>query len=282
MPKKLEELHKEDSKIAQEHFDEIKQKVTDGSYFKDALDWYFFRYVTAICDRTILIFGGIVAAIVFYFLLQMIQGAFPLVVQEPIFIRAQDQSQYFPSLVHLKPKEGEAGYDPTVKTVDGAVLKYMVEKYVRDREEYDFSAAEIQDVNIKFSRIKNSSSEMEYRKFQLFMSKDNPISPINDFGLPVRRSIVIDSIKLISKSANDFASRAIYYITGKIPTEAEVRFSVTKATVGENEEVKIDTQPYFVKMNFTFDGVSKPEKNKLNIIKFTVNNYELSKIKTVN
>jgi type IV secretory pathway component VirB8 len=282
MSKKLEELHKEDSETAKEHFDEIKQKVEDGSYFSDALDWYFFRYVTTICDRTILIFGGIVAAIIFYFLLQMIQGAFPLVVQEPIFTRAKDQAQYFPSLVHLKPKEGEAGYDPNVKTVDEAVLKYMVEKYVRDREEYDFSAAEIQDVNIKFSRIKNSSSEMEYRKFQLFMSKDNLSSPINDFGLPVRRSVKIDSIKFVSREASHFASRALYYITGKIPTEADVRFTVTKTSIGENEELQTETQPYFVKMNFTFDGISKPDKNKLNIIKFTVNNYELSKIKTVN
>ncbi len=75
MPKKLQELQQEDSTAAQDHFDQIKEKVEDGSYFQDALDWYFFRYVNAICDRTILIFGGIIAGVVFYFLLEMIYSA---------------------------------------------------------------------------------------------------------------------------------------------------------------------------------------------------------------
>jgi type IV secretory pathway component VirB8 len=227
-----------------------------------------------------LIFGGIVAAVVFYFLLEMIKGAFPLKVEEPVFVRARDQALYFPSLVHLKPKPDEKGYDENIKTVDEAVLKYLIQNYIKDREEYDFSEAEISDVNIKFSRIKNNSSEMEYRKFQLIMSKDNVNSPINDFGLPVRKSVQIESVKFISSESNDFASRALRYITGKIPTQAEVRFSVTKTNVLENEEITSETQRYFARISFTFNGVSKSAKDETNLIKFVVNNYELSRIKT--
>jgi len=279
MHKKLEEVYKEDNETAKEHLEHIKETVADKSYFKDALDWYFFRYVTAICDRTVLIFGGIIAAVVFYFLIQMIQSAFPLVVKEPIFIRATNQSLYFPNLVHLKPKPEEPGYDPNIKTVDQAVAKYLVGSYVSDREEYDFSKAEIEDVNVKFNRIKNLSSEMEYRKFQLFMSKDNPESPINNFGQPVRRTIEVKSINFISKEPKDFASRALVYLTGKIPSEAEVRLVATVTTINENEEMKVEKQPYLVKLSFTFNGVSRPEKDSLNIIKFVVNSYQLFKVK---
>jgi type IV secretory pathway component VirB8 len=278
MAKKLEELQKEDIVAAQDHFDLIKEKVDNGSYFKDALDWYFFRYVTAICDRTMLIFGSIIAAVVFYFLLQMINGAFPLEVKSPVFVRAYDQSQYFPNLVHLKPKADEKNYDPAVKTVDEAVLKYLVSNYVEDRESYDFSKAEVEEVNTKFNRIKNISSEMQYRKFQLFMSKDNPDSPIHNFGINVKKKVQINSVKFVETQATNFASKAISYIAGKIPSEAEVRLTALTEKIDENEELKVEKQDYLVKVSFTFNGVSKPEAGIRNIIKFVVNDYQLFKI----
>jgi type IV secretory pathway component VirB8 len=279
MQKKLKELQIEGDQTAKQRLDEIKGKVADGSYFKDALDWYFFRYVTAICDRTILIFGGLIAAVVLYFLVGMINNTFPLVVKDPIFMRSKDQSLYFPSLVHLKPKPGEKGYDSNVNSVDEAVLKYLTQVYVRDREEYDFRSAEIKDVNRKFNRIKNISSEMEYRQFQAAMSKDNPESPINYFGLPVTRLIEVKSVKFVTRKSQDFTRRALQYITGKVPTSAEVRFVATKTTTLETQELETESQLYLARIDFSFSGVKKPEKNQANIIKFIVNNYQLFKIK---
>lgn len=277
MEKKLQELQQEDIN-AESNFEHIKNKVEDGSYFADALDWYFFRYVNAICDRTILIVGGLIAAIVFYFLIEMINSAFPLKVEEPIFIRSYDQSLYFPNLLHLKPKVGEAGYDKNIKTVDQAVLKYLISTYIKDREGYDFSEAEVGDVNLKFAHIKNISSEMEYRKFQLFMSKDNQESPIHDFGLNVKKKIEIKSVKFITKQASNFANRAIDFITGKVPSQAEVRFVATTTKTNENEEINTSLQEYLVKISFTFNGITKPEPTIRNVIKFVVNDYQLFKV----
>ena len=50
MEKKLEALAKEDKQAVDEYFEFVKEEVSQGRFFKDALDWYIFRYVSPICD----------------------------------------------------------------------------------------------------------------------------------------------------------------------------------------------------------------------------------------
>jgi len=262
-----------------EYNEAIREAVADGSYFEDALNWYFFRYVTAVCDRTLLIFGAIIAAVVLYCLVVMLQNAFPLVVKEPIFIRAHDQSVYFPNLVHLKPKKLEKGFDPEVRTVDEAVAKYLLGVYVNDREAYNFSKAEIDDVNRKFNRIRNTSSDQQYQAFQLEMSKDNPNSPLLNFGQNVAKSVEVESVRFIRDEKEGFTNKALEYLTIQIPTQAEVRFVATTSRVDENGETKSQKERYLAKIGFRFDGISKGESGQRNVIKFVVNDYQLFKIK---
>ncbi|MBU6140069.1 MAG: hypothetical protein KGP29_00735 [Proteobacteria bacterium] len=277
MHKRLSELAKENNEEAKEYFHFIKSSVKNRSYFNDALDWYLFRYISPICDRTLLIFGSIVAAVVMYFLIQMINSAFPLVVKEPIFIRSVDQTQSFPSLVGLKPKKGQEGYDPELRNVDEAYAKYLISSYVKDREGYDFSKAEIEDVNKKFNHIRNLSSASEYRNFQALMSKDNPNSPIRNFGLNIVKSIEIDSVRFVRNDPKDLATKARLYLSNKIPTEVEVRFTAIIKTTDDKEETSIEKERYLAKINFTFDGVNKDIKS--GVLNFVVNTYALYKVK---
>ncbi len=158
MEKKLEELQTQSDEQAKEYFEFIKTSVADKSYFKDAFDWYCFRYISPICDRTLLIFGAMIAAVVLFFLIVMIEGTFPLVERTPIIVEAKDQSKFFPNLIELKPKKESVGYDSQIRTVDEAVAKYLVSFYVKTREGFDFSKAEVEDVNKKFNYIKNSKN----------------------------------------------------------------------------------------------------------------------------
>ncbi len=277
MEQKLEEVKKEDNEQADEYFGFIKSSVDSGGYFKDALDWYFFRYVTPICDRTLLIFGAILAAVVLFFLVQMVKSAFPLVERVPVFVAAKDQTRYFPNLVVLKPKKKTANYDPAIATVDEAVVKYLLTTYIQDREGYDFSKAEIEDVNKKFNHVRNVSVASEYKNFQLIMSKDNPDSPIHQFGQNAKKIVTVDSVHLVKKEAKDFTSKAKDYLSNKIPTEAEVRFSVTTRTVADDGAVTNTKEKYLAKINFNFGGVSKDEKS--GFLKFVVSGYNLFKVK---
>ncbi len=276
MEQKLTEIKKENSEEVAEYLAFIKSSVDDGSYFKDALNWYFFRYVTPICDRTLLIFGAIVAAVVLFFLIQMVRSAFPLVERFPVFLYAKDQSLYFPNLIDLKPKKGEENYDQNIATVDEAVLKYLLTAYVKNREAYDFSKAEVEDVNKKFNRIRNLSTSQEYRNFQLVMSKDNSNSPINDFGQKVQKLVKIESVKLVKKQPKNFTNQAKEFLSSQIPTQAEVRFIATTKRAISDEEIKEESERYIAKINFTFDGIKKDQKGKLG---FIVSSYKLFKVK---
>jgi type IV secretory pathway component VirB8 len=279
MEQKLEEVTKENNEEAKEYFQFIKSSVADKSYFKDALDWYLFRYVSPVCDRTILIFGGIIAAVVCYFLIEMVQGMFPLVQRIPVFIRSFDQGEYYPDLIKLKPKSGTAGYDPMIETVDEAVLKHLVSVYVKEREGYDFRKGEIGDVNKKFTHIRNVSSLSEYKAFQSFMSKDNPSSPILNFGLNIAKSVEVDSVKFVKVESKDLTSKAKNFLMSVIPTDAEIRFStVTKKVNSETNEASYDKEKYIAKIHFSFDGVKRKGDDDKKVLNFIVTEYKLFKV----
>ncbi len=271
----IEEIIIETEEEKEEYLKFIKSSVEDGVYFKDALNWYFFRYVTPICDRTLLIFGAIIASVVLFFLYQMIDSAFPLVEKVPVFVAARDQSASFPNIVTLKPKKGADSYDQEIKTVDEAVIKYLLSVYIKDRESYDFSKAEAEDVNRKFNRLKNLSSAEEYRNFQLVMSPDNPDSPIKNFGHPVNKFAKVESVKFVRKEAAGFANQAKLFLSNQIPSEAEVRFSTVLKTASD-QGVKEEKERYLAKVKFDFESIKQDQKGS---IKFTVNSYKLFKIK---
>jgi len=275
MEKNIEEINQEEAEQAKEYSEFIKTSVADGSYFKDALNWYFFRYVTPICDRTLLIFGAIIACVVLFCLTQMIRSAFPLVEKVPIFVRAKDQSLYFPSLVNLKPTAKQPGYDRLIENVDEAVAKYLISVYVKDREGFDYSKAVVDDVNKKFNRIRAMSSGDQYRNFQLIMSKDNPDSPINKFGQNVVKNVKIDSIIFLRKQQKSFVDKARGFMSNQIPTEVEVRFTATTRTTTE-DGASDNIESYLAKISFAFSGANKSKNDRID---FSVNSYKLFKIK---
>ncbi len=277
MEQKLEELKKIDDSQAKEYFEFIKSSVEDKTYFKDALDWYLFRYVAPICDRTLLTFGAILSIVVMFFLYSMIESAFPLVEKKPIFIASSDQSLYFPSLIPLKVKKGELGYDPDIVTIDEALIKYLISTYVKKREEYDYSKAEVDVVNRQFNYVRNNSTADEYRNFQMMMSRDNPESPLLNFGVNVSKTVKIDSVKLSKDKPDDLMEKTRSFFAASIPSSAEIRFTTTLKTVDDSGESKENRQSYVVQINFNFSGVKKNSRN--NDLNFIVNGYKLFKVK---
>ena len=176
----------------------------------------------------------------------------------------------------LKPKKESVGYDSQIRTVDEAVAKYLVSFYVKTREGFDFSKAEVEDVNKKFNYIKNTSSESEFRNFQLVMDRENPESPINFFGQDVKKIINIESVRFIRNSASLVSQRFQDFFSNKIPTEVEVRYTAITRTIDDDGNPKEVKAGYLAKMNFVFLGVKRDNQKDL---KFNVNNYKLFKVK---
>lgn len=257
----------------------MKSTVKDGSYFRDALNWYFFRYVTPICDRTMLIFGAMIAAVVLFFLYNLIKGAFPLVSHIPIIISAKDQAEVFPQITPLRPHKGKVGYDEGVLNIEEAIAKYLLKNYVMEREGYDFSKGEIEDVNKKFNRVRNMSSDNEYKAFQAVMNKDNPNSPILDFGRNVKREVQVSSVVFKREEQKTLFEKAQKFLISEIPTQAEVRFALITKIKPLSGEVKVDKQLFMAKINFSFDGIKNANGTDKQSLNFGVNGYKLFKVR---
>lgn len=271
MEQKPQEISKEESDQLTEYRDFVKESAVDGTYFKDALDWYLLRYVSPLCDRTVMIFVAAIGAISLFFLIQIIDGLFPLVEKVPIVIRSKDQSLYTPFIKPLRSEESGA------LTVDDAIAKYLLSIYVNDRESYDYRKSEVEDVNLKFNRMKNTSSYSEYKNFQLFMSKDNADSPLNQFGHNIYRTVEVKSVNFVKAQQQDYYIKLKSLFSSALPTEAEVRFVMTTHTFDEGNNEKANRVNYLAKVKFNFSGANRGAKS--GFMNFAVNSYKLYKVK---
>jgi type IV secretory pathway component VirB8 len=266
-----------DQEELNEYFSFVKQNIDSGKYFKDAIDWYYFRYVNQICERAYLIIAIVILLSISYVVKTMSDSLFPLVVPQPIFISAKSTKDAVPKIVKLKPRKGEANFDPRVENFDDSIIKYLLKNYVINREKFDFKDGDIEQVNKKFNRIKNTSTLREYKNFQKYMSKDNPNSPIKLFSKNATREITINEIKFYRKTPKNFAEKIIFYIANSIPYEADVFFSSNTKTYNDIGLPIYNTEKFMAKIKYDYQPFFKT--NTQANINFSVSQYVLYKVK---
>ena len=109
------------------------------------------------------------------------------------------------------------------------------------------------------------------------MNKNNPNSPIRNFGLDISKTIQIDSVRFSRNDPKDFTTKAREYLSSKIPTAVEIRFTATTKTKNGEEEIKAEKERFLAKINFTFAGIDKDVTS--GTVNFAINSYVLYKIK---
>ena len=271
------ESYSDQDEIQNEYYNFIKESVLNGKYFKDGREWYIFKYVTPICDRALLSISIIVIFIILYMIQAMGSSMYPIKVSQAIFIPPKDLSLYSISISNIKPKRGEANYDPEVQTFDESVLKFLILNYIKNRESFDFRAGLVEDVNKKFNQIKSNSTFREYKNFQLIMSKNNKNSPIHNFGKNIKKEISINSIKFIRKEGKNAFEKALFYIANSPPLEADVEFTASTTTVNDINEKNYSYEKFLVKIKYDYQQIFKNDKQPS--IGFNVNQYVLYKVK---
>ena len=251
----------------QEYNDFVKSLVRDGSYFKDARDWYIFRYVQPVCERTILFFITIISGFVTYVLVMTILNSLPIKQEVAVIIRPKDQSLYFSVITPLRDSA-------ELKNIDEAVSKYLLTEYIKKREGYDFRKTNIEALNNQMNYIKNNSSIQEYRDFQAFLSKNNPDSPITYFGRDFQRLVDVKSVEFLQTKTDTLIDTARYFVASDLPSNANIKYTVTTKI----NSITTSTKQYLVKINFKFSGVNSKKSSDLNL-DFTVISYKVYKIK---
>jgi len=266
-----------DSDDIREYHSYIKENIDTGNYFKEALNWYHLKYTSQITERAYFIIAIILLLWIALVVKTMSDSLFPLVVQQPIFIPAKNNADWVPKIVKLKPRKGEPNFDPRVENFDDSIIKYLLKSYVMDRESFNFKEGNVEEINKKFNRIKNTSNFREFKNFQKYMSKDNPNSPIKLFSKNAIRNIAIDEIKFYRKQPKNFAEKILIFIANSIPLEADVFFTANITTFDDIGLPVVVTEKFMAKIKYEYQPFFKT--NTQANINFSVSQYVLYKVK---
>lgn len=262
----------EQNQISEEYSQIIKESVESGDFYKESIKWYIFQYIRPIVDRNNMVLFFLIGVFTTYILYIMIEDTLPLVEEFPVIIKEKNTSLYNPVIRKLKKNNK----NDNKLSVDEAILKKLITNYIQNRESFDFSDANVEDINKKFNQIKNNSSFLEYKNFQQLMDKSNPSSPIVFFGKNIKKTIDITGLKFIMKSKRgNFISQ---FFTTRVPEKAEVRFKAKIVATDQDNKSQKTLQNYFVKIDFDYQEVDR-DSSELRRIGFIIKKYELFEVK---
>lgn len=239
----------------------IKQSVASGEFYKDSFDWYIFRYVSPLCDRTWLFFMTFACIAISYILFIAIVASLPIIEKTPIAIKANHDFNTYAKISSLKDSED-------LRTIEETVAKRLLVNYVEKREEYNFSTMTINDLNQKLRIIKNNSTSDEFQRFTSFVGSENPSSPIQDFGTDTVRKVTIRYVYFKREINKDFVSKAKTMVYEPLPSEVDIGFQLTTTKEGKEQ-----IENLVARINFRLSKIdnNNPEKELV----FKVSDYKL-------
>jgi type IV secretory pathway component VirB8 len=230
---------------------EIKVMVKDGSYFRDALEWYTSKYIFPFTLRASIL---VLSAILLIGLLISVDAAKTSFVSMklPFPIYAKDQVNYFSIIKPLAYKND---------SLDMAISRYFIRKYVELRESYNFVDFSEGNEELTFNKVKALSSHQVYDGYKSYIDPDaNSDSPIIKYKNQIERVITIKDVKINSPHG--------------APEGATVAFTAT-----EKGRLGVKSKDYEVELSFLMSDMTKVfEKiDNLYFIVTKYRTYELSK-----
>lgn len=165
---------------------EIAQKIKDGSYFKDAREWYARQYLFPATERSFLLLIAIITSFVFFLSINNIKSL-SIGSDEPIpvIVKVDNATDYFPIIKPLAKQH---------ENTQAVVTKYLISDYLKTREEYHYSKdiSEVLKNNLK--KIRRSSAKSVLNEYQSYMSEANKYSPVIRYRDHTSRDVEIKNI----------------------------------------------------------------------------------------
>ena len=251
----------------------IKESVANGNYFNDSVDWYLFRYVKPVSDRSMLFCIILIIGFIFYLIKSMLDVAYPaghnhlklpIVISQPLFIDFVDQGKYQPNLLPLKKTNINKNL-----TTDQIIINHFLSFFVKNFEEFDYSSANLALVNEKTDLVRNMSSYQVYTQFQKMMEKSTPNSPMLYFGKNYSRTININNIEFLypqkksglKENIDHLLKKIIIQVKPEVPDSAIISFSDTVKTIDEFKRIKTINNNYRYWIKFKYSPINKYDKN---------------------
>ena len=158
---------------------EIAAEVESGEYYAKAREWYSALYHAPIPERCFFIVVMALALLTTYFAVTSFLALQPINPAVPFVVVSHDVFEEVPSIRHIAlPREAP----------DSALMRFLVENYVKEREEYNFDRYG-RDV----SGVRGQSDAATYAAYQQLIDPQNPRSPVALYERHTQRNIWVRS-----------------------------------------------------------------------------------------
>lgn len=217
----------------------IRRSVADGSYFIKSKQWFDELYHRPIAERSYFIFIMVLSAITIFFSTITYLSMQPLKRTVPYTIYSQDIAEELPIIKRLRSKPAE--------DINIALARFLLTNYVTEREAYRYDVTKLE---WQFNRIRSTSGEKEFQRYQQFINPENPASPFTKYGRTTSRNVRIYNLNM---DLGSNPQRAVVYFTtvisdGKTQQQnnwvANIAFRFPKLTVNQetNEVMQLNPQ----------------------------------------
>lgn len=209
--------------------DAIRQSVADGSYFNNTKQWFDEVYHRPIGERSFYIMIMFLSAVTIFFSTITYFSMQPLKRTIPYTIYSKDIAEELPNIKPLRKVPAE--------DLNLAIARFLITNYVTERENYRYDVVKLE---WQFNRVRSTSGEAEFKRYQQTINPENPSSPFTKYGRNGTREVAI--YKLSMDLAANPQKATVYYTTTvrhnkKIQTNnwvANITFRFPKLTVDQD------------------------------------------------
>lgn len=181
---------------------DVKRMLDSGEYFVQARIWYTERYLRPLGERSFFVVMTLLCALTIFLSLVVYSSMFPLQRNVPYTILGNFETMY-EDRPFIRPLRVVPAED-----INLSVARFLLNNYVVTREKHRY---EVLDIERRFARLRSTTADDAFYKYQKETSPENPSSPTNKYGRNATREVAIQRVDMkLEKQPN---TARVYYST---------------------------------------------------------------------
>lgn len=249
---------------------DLEENIEDGSYYTAAKLWYSEIFHSPIAERNYYSIILVLAIITFFLSFGALLSVFPLSPSVPVVIYSGDVWEETPRITKLTTSSSE--------DKNTAVMRYMIESYVVNRESYDLASYET-----RYRNIWTESNDAVFRKYKNEVDASNPASPYRQFGESVKRDVQVLSINYsfdpeMSHASIIFSSSIISVVDNTEIRHTKWQADMTYQYTGLKVKQELKTKNWATALLGLTENSGKDSGEGVTPMKFLVTDYRLKEV----
>lgn len=169
--------------------DNIKEYIESKEYFRDARNWYNWKYILPMTHRVWLFYVAIAVGTILFTLAININKLLPIRQKLTYAINVVSDIREGETQAQVFEMQDTEGTNAPFRFI----ATKLVRNYVESREDFDYSK-----IRKQFEYIRASSTRLVFKRFYNYMSVNNPDSPVMRYQQVATRKINVNDIKFLS------------------------------------------------------------------------------------